>query len=53
MRCGQKSEVITCCMSEEGFHAVEVRNVNYLVDAPVTNHQLNELFAASTPVDRL
>src|SRR5918993_2111578 len=53
MRCGQKSEVITSCMNEEGFHAVEVRNVNYLVDAPVTNHQLNELFAASTPVDRL
>jgi hypothetical protein len=47
MRCGQKSEVITSCMNEEGFHAVEVTNVKYFVDAPVTNHQLNELFAAS------
>ena len=47
MRCGQKFEVITSCMNEEGFHAVELRNVKYFVDAPVTNHQLNELFAAS------
>jgi GNAT superfamily N-acetyltransferase len=42
-----KSEVITSCMNEERFQAVEARNVKYLVDAPVTNHQLNELFVAS------
>ena len=42
-----KSEVITSCMNEEGFHAVDVTNINYLVDAPLKNHQLNELFAAS------
>jgi hypothetical protein len=34
-------------MNEEGFHAVDVTNINYLVDAPLKNHQLNELFAAS------
>jgi hypothetical protein len=29
-----KSEVITSCMNKEAFHAVEVTNVKYLVDAP-------------------
>ncbi len=34
-------------MNEEDIHAVEAGNIEYLVDAPVRNSQLNELFAAS------
>jgi ribosomal protein S18 acetylase RimI-like enzyme len=34
-------------MTEEGFYAFENGSITYLVDASVTNHQLNQLFAAS------
>jgi hypothetical protein len=34
-------------MEDEGFYEFENRSITYLVDASITNHQLNQLFAAS------
>jgi ribosomal protein S18 acetylase RimI-like enzyme len=34
-------------MKEEGFYKFENGSITYLVDASITNHQLNQLFAAS------